>query len=312
MHLDLDVLQTIQAHFGHPARPSHTPQQPVHSGPPDFYRQHLSIADSPISPELLAVFCNDLMNHPDPDPELGRYLLPYCLAGWDQAIRHQDEAYAAISDGLWNGLLPEGTIRPWLTGDEWAALRHFTGNTILQSMTTMPTLRPTRSSSPYFPPYDWIRHLNAHCCSFTNLEPLWHTWWSHPSIGLAYCAIQWASRIILRDEDNRIFNPTPGTLDPGAALLWDTVGLGSGWLPQNALFLKQTLTPEYFAKQFTIMAARVRPVAPNETTLLDLLDQTLHSDQARIALRLAQLPRLLEDPILSYSGWDDAPLEPMA
>lgn len=131
-------------------------------------------------------------------------------------------------------------------------------------------------------------------------------------MGLAYCAIQWASRIILRDEDNRIFNPNPGTLDQGAALLWDTVGLGSGWLPQNALFLKQTLTLEYLTEQFTIMAARVRPIAPNETALLDLLDQTLHTDQARIALRLAQLPRLLEDPVLSYSGWDDAPLEPIA
>lgn len=309
MPLNPDVVRTLQALFDVPQRPRHITQEPVHSGPPDFYRQHLSSADSPVSPELLAVFSNDLMNHRDPQQDLGRYLLPYCVAGWYQALRCQEEAFAPINDGLWNALLPEGTIRPWLSAEEWDALRQFTGNAILETMTAMPTLRQPRSASRYFPRYDWIRHFNAHCSSFTDLEPLWETWWSHPSVGLGYCAVQWASRIIQHDEDNRIFNPEPGQLDLGAPLLWDVVGLGSGWLPQNALFLKQTLTPEYFAEQFAHMVKRVRPSSPNETAILETLEQTLHTDHDRIALRLAQLPRLLEDPLLSFEGWNDAPLQ---
>jgi hypothetical protein len=233
----------------------------------EVLREMASIDWDRIGPQHLSYYFLDLA-FVELQPDLFRHVFPACLKYWYETLM-QDKA-AASGQADFHFALVEGEIcERMLSAQERIALCDFLVDGLLDR------IEATRSLHHSGP--GWIARFNSLGLVAPVIRPIWEDWWLLDHPGKALSAVQYASGLVYRQEENPLSGAPLASNDS-----WIS---GRAWRSDNVTFLRDVLTVDH-----------VRNKLHEAATAL-----SQHSE-ARLAAQIAADARTRDDTIHARIG----------
>ncbi|MBN9658440.1 MAG: hypothetical protein J0H49_09690 [Acidobacteria bacterium] len=180
-----------------------------------------------IGPQHLSYYFLDLA-FVELQPDLLRHVFPACLKFWYETLL-QDKA-AASGQADFHFALVEGEVAErMLSAQERNALNAFLVDGLLDRIEATGSLH---HSDP-----GWIARFNSLGFVAPVILQIWEDWWLLDSPGKALSAVQYASGLVYRQEENPLHGAPLASNDS-----WIS---GRAWRNDNLTFLREVLTVDH-------------------------------------------------------------------
>ena len=277
--LPASVIALRQA-FAGAVRPKKVTQRSVDFGTGHLDRLVCLRPGDRVDPSDLWDYAHDLLYTPI-QPDLLRYLLPYCLEAWRENLRGLDRTCGAFVEHF-SLVLANGRIfDEHLAATQAEAVARFLRESILEEMEARRD------------PHRLLGAMMTYGVLRPDIERLWTAWWSVESIGRAVTALQYASCLIYSDDENPFFAPWTPEAGGGPPVLWDFEGhlYAHRWLDPNLEFLRHALTPATLSHLIT--GALERLADEPEQLIARQMTADLPDRLVRVQSRCLELPERL-------------------
>lgn len=284
-------LEDVTNVIGSKRAPTSITQEPFDHDPAHYRRLCMLQGEHPDVSDLVNYTLD--MTYTELQPELLRYLTPILLAAWRRDLFEGDAAgYGGFVENFWPALLKGAALKQVFTEQERVVFTAYMRNSILDRMDVENSLQFSGMGAS---PYRWIQSLVSYGVLFSDVETLWDEWWQTKTPGHAIAAFQYASALLYETEKNTVFAPWTRDKGGGAPELWECGChmFDVGWGEENLSFLKRTLSVDYFKKHLTNALDRF-PVGTAKT-IASRIVRDLPAQEALLALRVEELPKLLTD-----------------
>lgn len=229
-----------------------------------------------------------------------RFLLPALLCVWKNEILCEHDGW--FLQHFHGNVADLDFFEAELTPLQKAAVFCFMRSTLMKRIgdeTSLQIAEKTRT-------HDWFGNFACFGVVSLELPTLWRELWAIPTAGHARAVLQYASVIICDDDANIIFSPHTPNFGGGAPTLWEYNSLNrrACWKPQNARFLRATLSADYLSG--AIVTARARLSAKEQEVADQLLEELQTGQVGRTEARCAAVCTALETPDLRVmTKWYD-------
>jgi hypothetical protein len=284
-------IQNLKCFIKSAGAPKQITQQPF-DGDPGHYRRLCDLGDAAPSGADLVDYALD-MKYMELQPELLRYLTPVLLTAWRRNLFEGAQAsYAGFIEEFWAALLTGSALTKVFTEAERDAFISYMRESILDRLDFEESLHFSgMGASPYF----WVQALVSYGTLFSDVEILWTEWWQMKTQGHAIATFQYASALMYEDQKNPVFDAWtkdkgggPPALHASGAMVFSV-----SWKQENIVFLKNTLSANYFEQKLQLAYGQIKDVAAKKIAK-GILDD-FPGQRARLELRIEQLLKLLED-----------------
>lgn len=291
-------IQKVSEILGSDRAPKRITQEPFDYDPGHYRRLCDLDGQSPDAVDLVDYALD--MTYMELQPDLLRHLLPVLLTAWRRDLfEGSSTGFGGFSEHFWPALLRGKALHETLATPECRAVENFMRDSILDRLDQEQELSfPGMAASPY----DWIQALVSYGVVFASIESIWKEWWRFETTGQSVAAFQYVSALAYEDSCNPVFAPWTRDKGGGAPALWECGChlFDVGWKEENLRFLCTTLSVDYIGDRLSVALERITDPAPRKVATQIFED--LPKNQALLALRIEELPRLLTD-VSAVSGF---------
>lgn len=234
-------------------------------------------------------YAQDLL-HTEIQSSLFAYLLPFCLAAWQEDLEG-NYGYGGFIEHLYPVLANRRIFDEHMEPKQAAVVSQYMQRTILGEIDDQRGLAYQGSNAK---PYRWIRALTTYGVLRPDMHSLWRAWWSFETVGRAVAAVQYISCLMYPENENPVFAPWTPDGGGGPPCLWDFEGhlYEHCWQSPNIQFLKETLNVQNVSHVLNRCAERLADGPESAVVAQMRADFPLTLDA--LGARCVELPQRLE------------------
>jgi len=233
--------------MGSPKPPQKITQEPFEADGAHLRRLSSLDPGATASSEDLYEYVQDILYTPI-EPELLRYVLPFCLDEWRKELRGEGHGYGGMIEYLYPLLAKPEIFETHLLPNQTAAVSEFMRSAILEEIDDQRGLcyRGARVR-----PYRWVGALTSYGVLRPDIGTLWNEWWNLGTVGRAIAFVQYISCLMYSEYENPIFAPWTANEGGGPLSVSEFEGhlYKYRWLQPNLDFLATAVEEVKLADQ---------------------------------------------------------------
>ena len=272
--------------LGSPQAPKRITQRPFDYDSSHYQRLCAVASDEQPRAMALLNYALDLRYQSEVQLDLFRYLLPICLAAWEDNLAGR-ASYTGFVDEFYPALAQTRLWDQMLTPSAAAAVAEYMRGALLSVIDQQCRLSFSGEARG---PHQWIAALASYGVLRPDLDLLWSAWWNVDTVGRAISCIQYASCLLYSESDHPVFAPWTPRSGGGPPVLWHYAGhlYDERWRPENLAFLERTLIAEYVCAKLSAAAARI--TSDPEATIARRVAQDAAQRDVILRSRCRELP----------------------
>ena len=243
-------------------------------------------------------YWDDLAYVKELQPDLFQYLFPICLAVWHEELMQ----HRLITPPYFYQTLQRCKVTKGLMSEQQRqGVYHYMCDALIGLIEQEHDFAYAYMHTPV---YTWTDTFNNLGALAPVIESLWLRWWALDNHGKAISALKYASGLVYGPRENPLFPPwtrEEGGGPPNLADM-DTTCFKEGWLPENLLFMRETLSAGYICDKLAQAAAVLRDTPESETATRIASDAQQRQDI--ITIRIEEVTYGLQYPDMSLE-WNN-------